>query len=194
MVMTTNFNSLTACLSSFGIDKNFLHRIILPDWWTEDVLSSKAGYMQTLSIIAKNLNLNLSDLLTNPDKFNLINQYPIKFKKAANVNISHEDLWPNVIASRIANLIEETFLLPPQKPGEDIFKLRNDFLQKFDKIELSSVLDFLWTMGIPVIYISQFPRDVHKMDGMVVKSGDRFIIFISKNRRHNAWGFIHNPT
>ena len=190
METAANLNSIFSSLNNYGIDKSFLRKVILPDWWSEDILSSKAGYFQTLSIIAKNLNLNVSDLIDHPDNLIPVNRLPIKFKKAANVEINSKDLWPNTLASKIFGLVNESFLIPPQEIISDIFELRKAFLTKYKSIELSSILDFLWQHGIPVIFISQFPRDVHKMDGMVIKSADRNIILLSKNRRHNAWAIF----
>ncbi len=190
METAANLNSIFSSLNNYGIDKSFLRKVILPDWWSEDILSSKAGYFQTLSIIAKNLNLNVSDLIDHPDNLIPVNRLPIKFKKAANVEINSKGLWPNTLASKISGLVNESFSIPPQEIISDILELRKTFLTKYNSIELSSILDFLWQNGVPVIFISQFPRDVHKMDGMVIKSADRNIILLSKNRRHNAWAIF----
>lgn len=188
--MAANLNSIFSSLNNYGIDKSFLKKVILPDWWTEDILSSKTGYFQTLSIIAKNLNLKVSDLINHPENLSPVNLFPIKFKKAANVEISSKDLWPNILASRISALINEAFSASAKEITPNVNELRKMFLTQYKTIELNSILDFLWQMGIPIIYISQFPRNIHKMDGMVIKSGGRHIIFLSKNRKHKAWALF----
>jgi len=187
MATNTQIENVFSRLKQHGIDKNFIREILLPEWWDEKVLTSKAGYLQTLSILAKNLNINLTDLLRESQTLSLQNPLPIKFKKSENVDIEPDDIWPNALASRITDLVNNTFSIPQFDLPAEASELRKVFLGSNEKIELDSVLDFLWQKGIPVLYVSQFPRDVHKMDGMVIKSRDRYIIIVSKTRKHNAW-------
>jgi len=79
--ITKNINDIYALLKSKGIDKSYVREVILPKWWDEKILSSKAGFLQTVSIIAKNLGIKLSDLLSESDELHLTQTVPIKFKK-----------------------------------------------------------------------------------------------------------------
>ncbi|OQY72391.1 MAG: hypothetical protein B6D44_10215 [Ignavibacteriales bacterium UTCHB2] len=187
MITNTNLENIFSRLKNHGIDKNFVKEILLPEWWNEEVTFSKAGYLQTLSILANNLKININDLLEGTGTISLQNPLPIRFKKAENINVSLDDIWPNALASRITDLVNNTFSIPLSYLPTQASELRNIFLSSYERIELNSVLDFLWRKGIPVLYVSQFPRDVHKMDGMVVKSDDRYVIIVSKTRKHNAW-------
>lgn len=187
MAANTPLENVFSLLKRHGIDKNFIKEILLPEWWDEEVTASKAGYLQTLSILAKNLNINLNDFLGESKTLSPQNPMPVRFKKAVNTNIALDDIWPNAIAARITDLVNNTFSIPLSDLPADASQLRREFLNSYEKIELNSVLDFLWQKGIPILTVSQFPRDVHKMDGMVIKSADRFIIVVSKTRKHNAW-------
>lgn len=187
MVNEYNLKSIYKTLIQSGFDKNFIKHIIMPDWWRDDIANSKAGYLQALSIIAKNLGLELKDLLGDSISLNLKNPNRIKFKKAKNININETSIWPQSLSSRIINIVNQSYLVEYKELSSDPIKIRNSILDSFDNIKLDNLLDFLWQSGIPVIYISSFPRSISKMDGMALFSENRPIIILSKNRHHYAW-------
>jgi hypothetical protein len=54
-------------------------------------------------------------------------------------------------------------------------------------IGLSSLIDACWTLGVPVIPIPNLPVGIRKMDGAVIKIGDRPAIIVSKKKSSRAW-------
>ena len=80
MASDFNINTIYSTLKKFGIDKNFIKDILLPDWWEDEILKTKAGYLQTIDIISKNLGIDLANLLVNPGTINLKGNAQIKFK------------------------------------------------------------------------------------------------------------------
>ena len=64
MKVDFNINSIYYTLKKFGIDKNFIKDILLPDWWDDEIAKTKAGYLQTIDIISKNLGIDLASFLT----------------------------------------------------------------------------------------------------------------------------------
>jgi Zn-dependent peptidase ImmA (M78 family) len=67
------------------------------------------------------------------------------------------------------------------------FEFRRKFLEHYGVVTLANMLDFLWSSGIPVFYVPEFPAGLKKMDGLVVRVSDRPVIILSKNRKHEAW-------
>jgi Zn-dependent peptidase ImmA (M78 family) len=181
-----NINNIYENLSHYGIDKKFIEKVLLPDWWNDEIVYSEAGYLQTASIIAKNLGIEITNLLNNQP---LVPKYihKIKFKTAKNVTISTTDIWPQSIAVKINDLLEQSFNKEFEELSLNVSKIRAEIINNYNSITLSHILDFLWFYGIPVLHISEFPLGLKKMDGMVIKTEKRPVIIISKNRKHDAW-------
>lgn len=187
--MTTEYNisNIYRSLQKHGIDKKFIKDILLPDWWDDEIANSKIGYLQTLSLIAKNLGIDISGLLNDPNSVSFTASINIKFKASQNIDLNTTDIWPNSLAIKINELISQTYSVPLQLLPDNAIDIRKLIIGKYEKITLENVLDFLWSSGIPVLHISEFPKEVNKMDGMAVNFNDRPIIITSKNRRHDPW-------
>lgn len=187
MASDFNINTIYSTLKKFGIDKNFIKDILLPDWWEDEILKTKAGYLQTIDIISKNLGIDLANLLVNPGTINLKGNAQIKFKKAKNIEIDDNLIWPKSLALRISELVEEVFKVEFKPLPESATEIRNQIIETNQKVSLERLLDYLWNNGVPVLHVSEFPNDVNKMDGMITNLSGRPIINISKNRKHDAW-------
>ena len=187
MASDFNINTIYSTLKKFGIDKNFIKDILLPDWWEDEILKTKAGYLQTIDIISKNLGIDLANLLVNPGTINLKGNAQIKFKKAKNIEIDDNLIWPKSLALRISELVEVVFHVEFKPLPESATEIRKQIIDTNQKVSLEALLDYLWKNGIPVLHVSEFPNDVNKMDGMITNLSGRPIINISKNRKHDAW-------
>lgn len=184
---TENINHIYERLKSKGIDKSYIREVLLPKWWNEEILSSKAGFLQTVSIIAKNLGVKLSDLLSESDELHLTQTVPIKFKQNKSYNTLTTDFFPQTLSAKLYSLIKSSFEREFTLSIDDPAELRKDFLSNYDKIDLSNLLDYLWKKGLPVIYVSEYPKNVNKLDGMVFNFENRPVIIVSSKRKHDAW-------
>lgn len=183
----TNLNKLFESLKNYGFNRKFIQEVLLPDWWDSEISDSKAGYLQALSIISKNLSLRVEDLIADSGNVILKHPLPVKFKTAKNISFSVTDIWPNSLAIRISEILDQIFNMEFENPLSNPLELRSKLLIENSQIDLNNLLDFLWSKGIPVIFISEFPQNVYKMDGMVVNYGGRPIILLSKSRKQDAW-------
>lgn len=187
MTADFNINTIYTTLKKFGIDKKFIEDILLPDWWDDDISKTKAGYLQTIDIISKNLGMDLAKFIANPETISLKGNAVIKFKTAKNINISDNLIWPESLALRISELIEDVLSIEFKPLPDNALEIRDQIIENYKTLNLDTLLDYLWNHGIPVLHISEFPKDVSKMDGMIVNLSNRPIIIISKNRKHDAW-------
>jgi len=187
MASDFNINSIYNTLKKFGIDKNFVRDILLPDWWDDEIVRTKAGYLQTIDLISKNLGIDLASFAANLETLNLKGNAQIKFKKAKNIEIDDKLIWPRSLAVRISELIEQIFKVDFKPLPQSATEIRNQIIDTSQKLNLETLLDYLWSIGIPVLHVSEFPKAVNKMDGMIMNLTDRPIIIISKNRKHDAW-------
>jgi len=187
MTADFNINTIYTTLKKFGIDKKFIKDILLPDWWDDEIANTKAGYLQTIDIISKNLGMDLAKFVANPETISLKGNALIKFKTAKNINIPDNLIWPKSLAIRISELIEEVLSIEFKPLPDSALEIRKQIIENYKTLNLETLLDYLWNHGIPVLHISEFPKDVNKMDGMIINLFDRPIIIISKNRKHDAW-------
>jgi hypothetical protein len=54
-------------------------------------------------------------------------------------------------------------------------------------VSLASLIDFCWDNGVPVLHVSNFPKNSKKMDGMATIIESRPVIVLSKNIKYSAW-------
>lgn len=182
-----NPSSVYQILHSYGLDKRFIKEILLPNWWDDEIANSKTGYYQMSSIIAKNLGIDVSELLNRSDVITLKNPVQIKYKYPKNSTINKNDIWPNSLAYKISEIIEQIYMVPFQNISNNSIDIRQSILQQYGKLDLANTLEFLWSIGIPVLHVPVFPKEVNKMDGMAINLRGRPIIILSKNRKHDAW-------
>jgi len=182
-----NIDNIYTLLKSKGIDKKFIKEVLLPSWWDENILETKTGLLQTISLISKNLGANLSDLLTNKKDIHICNEFVIKFKQNNSYKNLVTDFYPQSLASRLNNIVERTYSTEFTLNIRTAKELREVFLTDYSEINLNNLLKFLWQNGIPVIYVSEYPKDVNKLDGMIFRLGNRPVILISSKRKHDAW-------
>jgi Zn-dependent peptidase ImmA (M78 family) len=187
--MTTEYsiNNVYRILQNYGIDKKFIKEFLLPDWWADEIADSKAGYFQTVSILAKNLGLEVSDFINRAESIKLKHPVLIKFKAASNVKINADDIWPNSLAVRISEIIEQVFSVQLKDLPHNALDVRASISEQYGQINFDNTLEYLWNSGIPVLHIPVFPKEINKMDGMAVNLNGRPLIILSKNRRHDAW-------
>lgn len=187
MTADFNINTIYTTLEKFGIDKKFIKDILLPDWWDAEIAKTKVGYLQTIDIISKNLGIDLAKFAANPETISLKGNAVIKYKTAKNINIPDNLIWPKSLAFRISELIEEVLSIELKPIPDNALEIRNQIIKNYKILNLDTLLDYLWNHGIPVLYISEFPKDVNKMDGMIVNLSNRPTIIIYKKRKHDAW-------
>ncbi len=182
-----NIKNIYSLLKSKGIDKKFIREVLLPSWWDENIPSSKAGLYQTISLISKNLGTDLSDLISNKNDIQLSSNFGIKFKQNKSYKNLVTDFYPQSLASRLYNLVEKTYSTEFSLKVRTSDELRELLLKSYSEINLNNLLEFLWNNGIPVIYVSEYPKDINKLDGMIFRFGNRPVIVISSKRKHDAW-------
>ncbi len=187
--MTTEYNikNIYRSLQNYGIDRKFIQDIILPAWWEDEIANSKTGYFQTASLISKNLGIDISELINTTNSVALKHPAQIKFKSPRNVTINATDIWPNSLAVKISETIDQLYSVPLLNLTNNALEIRNSIIEHYGKIDLNNILEYLWSSGIPVLHVPVFPKEVNKMDGMAVNLNGRPIIILSKNRRHDAW-------
>jgi len=188
VVAMTNerMQSLYARLDRAGLPKSYVIQKILPEWWSDEIGGSPAGYLEAISYIAKHLGIPLSDLRDPDNSLAPQNAAAARFKLREGVN-ADDVTWARALAIRAAEIAASGTNRPYEYSSPlNGRSVRNRILNDGNPwVNLSNLIDFCWNAGIPVIHLPDVPGN--KMDGMAVRADDRPVIVLSLNKKHGAW-------
>jgi hypothetical protein len=175
MTATTQMTNLFTHLQGVGIPKAFARKV-LPDWWDDSITSSDAGLQQAQLYLSKAFNLDIASLVSEeePPRFR---QVVHKFKM--NKNVSEDQVtasahYATAMARLALQATDEAYTPPSVNPIE----LRDQILQAAQCVDLSALLMWCKTAGIPVLHIEQLPGK--KMTGLAIRLHDRFAVVLSR--------------
>lgn len=156
-----------------GFDKSYSQKFLFPSWFKKQFLSNESELKKLATYLRENI-------------FTSIENYSFQYKK--NKSLQKQDIQTATeISILAANTIHSIFNKPykslPQKPKDIIQALK----KKSNTIELDTMLDYLWESGIPVLYISQFPKKTKKMTAVSIMIDERPVIILSKSHKYPSW-------
>jgi Zn-dependent peptidase ImmA (M78 family) len=174
-------------LGSVGFPRKYLREIILPDWWDDEIAHNPAGYAEGLMILSRNLGLDLASMQNEAVPVGLRNLGPCKFKKSPNTS-EKELMLARSLATRVVELISPAVPEPRNPLPTSASAIRQSLLGAGVRwISLANLVDYCWSVGLPVLHISAFPPGAKKMEGLASVRSGRCAVVLSKNARHSAW-------
>ncbi|WP_017453342.1 ImmA/IrrE family metallo-endopeptidase [Herbaspirillum rubrisubalbicans] len=185
-IADTPMQPLFKKLQSSGIDQEFI-RALLPDWWDDSVAYSAAGYQQAALIIGRLLAIR-PDTLWQADKQP---EFAIpdarKFKHRADLDPSTLNIACAIAyaAGRIVHSgMQSTAVVPSFYSAK---QLRERVLNAAPYVGLKELGELCFQLGIPVIYLDQFPVKTKKMAGLAFDYSGRPTIVLTNRKPH---GFL----
>jgi Zn-dependent peptidase ImmA (M78 family) len=174
-------------LGSVGFPRKYLREIALPGWWDDEIAHNPAGYAEGLLLLSRNLGLDLASMQNEAVPIGLRNLGPCKFKKSAAT--SDEELGlTRIVATRVVELIAPAVPAPSKPLLMSASEIRQLILRAGAPcVDLASLVDYCWSVGLPVIHVSAFPPKAKKMDGLASMKSGRYAIVLCKNTHHSAW-------
>lgn len=175
-------------LRAVGFDTPFIQKTALPSWWDDSVAQTDSGYQEGLLLLSRHLGLSLKTLQDDSAPLELREFGPCNFKKTQGV--SADDLAiARAICTRAAQIaaasIDEPWAGTLPANGSQI---REEILCAGGQwVCLENLLEWCWSRGIPVLHISNFPRQSKKMHGMAALVDGRPVIVLCKNSKQEAW-------
>lgn len=171
---------------AMGLPKKYLKTHIMPDWWTDEVDQDPNVLLEGALYLSRRLNLDIASLLEEDAPHFKASSNP-KFKTKKGTDLTQLDI-SKAIASRIAEIV--AYACP--KPYRDITAfsiadIRNQMLSSYPTISLLGVLEFCWSLGIPVIHFAQIPAKAKRFHGMVAYFHGRPVIIVGRKDRFPAW-------
>jgi hypothetical protein len=174
-------------LGSLGFSRKYLREVVLPDWWDDEIAHNSAGYAEGLTILSRNLALDLSSMQNPAVPVGLRNLGPCKFKKRPSTT-EEELVLARILATRAVELDKPATPEPRVPFSKSASEIRQMILERGGPwINLPSLLNYCWAIAVPVLHISALPRATKKMEGLSVARGGGYGIVLGKNEKHSAW-------
>jgi Zn-dependent peptidase ImmA (M78 family) len=178
-------------LEQAGIDRTFVQNAILPPWWRDHLADVPANRQLAELYLAQNLSLDLQDLHARDHEL----QLPLRsarFKRSEASDL--EKSRPTAFLAQQAGEILAEFIdhIPPYDPPKSPLEIRQwIFWNGYRQVDLPSLLHYCWAHGIIVFHLGTVARKSHRLDGMVMFSGDRPVIMLGSRRRFSSWLAFH---
>jgi hypothetical protein len=173
-------------LKAAGVDPAYVKKTVLPSWWDDEDASNPAAYSQALITISRNLAIPLSVLHKADEPIDCDAMPHTKFKRQTGTK-EGDIKWSHCIATRAARIAAMASEQSPLGPIGPARKVRERINATNSCVSLTSLMDFCWDNGIPVLHVANFPKGSKKMDGMATIVDTRPVIVLSKNCKHSAW-------
>jgi hypothetical protein len=173
-------------LRDVGLTKHYVTKVALPSWWDDSLAENPAGYAQALMIPSRHLGLDLKTLQQPDSPLRLRDFGVCKYKKRKGTEDA-ELLLSRVIATRAAQLagaaLEKDYVPAPSSAGD----IRQTILDRAPWVGLEELLDYCWSIGIPVLHVNYFPRGAKRPDGFALRLHGRPVIVLCRNEKQPSW-------
>ena len=172
-------------LKAVGLTRKILRRMILPDWWDDQIALNPAGYAEGLSWISRHLGLDLAALRdpTRPVVFRDLRV--CKFKKSRKATEAQLALARGM-ATRVAQLVNLATSRPCRSLPANASQMRGEILGRDDPwVSFSNLIDYCWSIGIPVVHVTPLPKS-KRPDGLALMVQGRPVIVLCKQGHFTA--------
>ena len=187
MNKTNPMKSLYSRLSHVGLTRKFVRDTALPSWWDDEIADNPAGYAQGLLLLSRHLGLELRSLQDETTPIRLREFGACKYKKRADVS-EDELALARVMATRAAQLAAEAMAIPVGELPANAGEIRQRILDAGAHWPgLGELLDFCWSVGIPVLHVDHFPTNARRPDGFAARVHGRPVIVLCRHEKATAW-------
>ena len=172
-------------LRAVGLTRPFVRKTVLPDWWDDEVAANPAGYAEGLTLLSRHLGLDLATL-RDPSRPVAFRDFGVcKYKKSKDA--TEDDLaLARAMATRAAQLACVAATETPVPPPPSAAQIRREILGRGEPwVDLDNLADYCWSLGIPVIHLSSFPKK--RPDGLSAQFEGRPVIVLCRNAKSPAW-------
>lgn len=157
---------------------------LLPDWWDDQIATTPAGYQEASLRLGRLFGVLPSSLRDSSVQPVLRVPEGRRFKRQTGHQEQQLDL-ACALAMSAASLVLRC--LPPQErraPLPDAAEMRQILLAKAPYINFLTLLDYVWQLGIPVVFLEHLPTKAKKMAGLAFEHQGTPVIVLTSGRLH----------
>jgi len=185
-----SFDEIFSRLKSLGLSNSFIKKAALPSWWKSEAEYDEGMLARLVKALQQRLYLEIS--------FQGSSNFELSFHPVSQIKYKLQKRQENptlfsYLANSIVNIVLQTVDLPRLSIPIDPYIIREEILRAHPWVSLSSLLEFCWNCGLPVIHFDisdlfvKGNKSPHKSDGLVVMTGERPVIIIGSSRKPSAW-------
>lgn len=184
---TSALKHLYSRLNEIGIDPSYIQRYVLPSWWKNEIAELPTGLLQLKMHLARHLGLSFESVLDDAQPIVFATTGTCNFKRPATVH-DKELFEIQVIATQVAQIAQFAMTTDYRPLSVDATAIRQQILEKDAIVSLTTLLDFCWKVGIPVLYLAHFPKKIKKqVQGIAMNLEGKPAIAITKTYKKPAW-------
>jgi len=173
-------------LKSVSLTKQMVRKYILPDWWDDRIAANPAGFAEGISHISRHLGLELASLRDPTREIAYRDTGVCKFKKSKGTTES-QLLLTRSLSTRVAHLVSAATTEPCAPLPKTAAQARAEILgQGQPWVNLSNLVDYCWSLGVPVVHLTSFLSS-RQPDGLAVKVSGRPVVVLCKKAKAPAW-------
>lgn len=179
---------LYARLHGVGFPRAYVKSRILPDWWEDDLATDPGNRRLAELTISRTLKIPLQSLAEPSSPLSLEGAREVRFKRWQATEESR--LLPAVaVARRVFELVlySATNLPTLRLEGSDPDVLRERILAQSQYVTLSSLVQYSWDFGVPVVHLDSLPDGAKQVDGMAFCVAGHPCIALASSKRSPAW-------
>lgn len=175
-------------LRAIGLRTPYVKKYLLPEWWDDAAATTPAGFTEAVWIIARHLGVDAAQLRELDEPVQLPANGRVHYKFSGGTQQESVTL-ARMLAEQVAKFVMLGTRPKPEGAFPDAKSIRTSILESGAPwVGFGSLLDFTWSLGIPVLHVSELPTGTtKKMDGMVVPIGDRPAIVLTSGRSNPSW-------
>lgn len=183
---------LQSRLKEKGFDWPFVREYILPDWWQDELADVEANRALAEAYIAKLLGFKATELRDRERALTFPPMERVQFKRYKN-HVDDRVRASALVAQRAAEAVVRSLgdQLPDLCARKTATAIRSSILRESSYVTLVSLLDFCWSVGIPVVQLEKIPASGKRFDGMATFVGARPVIVLASGRDGPAWLVFH---
>jgi hypothetical protein len=182
-IIENSMQPLFKKLQSSGFDSPYV-KSLLPDWWDDSIANTPSGYQQATLLIARLLAIRPDSLWAEGGVPTFALPESRRFKHRADLG-AHELDVACALAFSAARIVNSGIdHLPVDVEVPSAAELRRTLLQSSKWIGLPELLDYCYSIGIPVIYLEKLPAKAKKMDGLAFDCDGRATIVLTRRKKY----------
>jgi hypothetical protein len=180
---------LRSRLSTAGVKRRFLDKVVLPSWWEDSIAATPGGLREVAGYICAHLGYSLGSLLDEKQPLTFAHTGAVKYKKTKGVTDEAVALATHYALGVVRAVATAMTDLPAVAAVPSPEEWRKELLDLSDKpwVCLSQIVKAAWELGIPVIHLKNLPVGAKKPDALTTMAGERPVIVVMNARRSPSW-------
>lgn len=156
-------------------------RRLLPSWWEDEAAEDEAGLLELQMLLSRRLNVSLESLLSvqpAPQFRESVQRF-----KTVHPQGSSQLAVAASIGQGLAGLLASTVDAGWPTHLPDAAEVRAQVLRASPTVTLEALCEWCWSLGVPVVHVTNWPAGLRRPDAMCMRIGVRPVIMVVRREK-----------